>query len=185
MSSLPVELLLGQLLVLRCIFPAFTFVLLPFLTFIRRANHDGQLLEEFAVLKLAWWCVVRLLEAEQFDRQPFFIFNNQRADNEMNLACISAVNYPCKPPNFTPVPHWKGLQRAPDLPLISGRIQVARYLLLAPPSHALSNLRHARVSSSTTNFNHLLPPRVVVTADLPNLKHASQISPSLARHLLR
>jgi hypothetical protein len=46
MGSLPIEFLLGKFLGFLCVFPSFTFVLLPLLTFIRRADHDRQLLEE-------------------------------------------------------------------------------------------------------------------------------------------
>jgi hypothetical protein len=39
MSSLSVELLLGEFLLLLCKLLAFMLVLLPFLTFVRRTNH--------------------------------------------------------------------------------------------------------------------------------------------------
>jgi hypothetical protein len=52
MSSLPVELLLGELLIFFCILSTFTLVLLPFLAFICWSNHDGRLLSGDSVARL-------------------------------------------------------------------------------------------------------------------------------------
>jgi hypothetical protein len=53
MSPLSVKLFLGKFLSLLCILSTFTFILLPFLTFVRRAYHDWQFLEESLVQELS------------------------------------------------------------------------------------------------------------------------------------
>ena len=111
MSSLPVELLLGKLLVPGGIFPSFALVLLSLLTLIRRTNHDGQMLGlSFPMLLFN---VQRGLGIRQRPRSrveaELFFYLQSKADSEISVQVGS-------PPLSSPNPHprhpLKGLQRA-------------------------------------------------------------------------
>jgi hypothetical protein len=108
MSPLSVKLLLGKFLSLLCILSTFTFILLPFLTFVRRAYHDGQFFEEPLVQELSLYRVVMAsfevrAQGRGLDVEAEHFYLQSTAYSEISVHIGSLI--PAAPPNFTPVVH--------------------------------------------------------------------------------
>jgi len=101
MRSLPIELLLGKLLVPVRIFSSFSLVLLSLLTLICRANHDGQMIG--ALLPKRWVLRAGSVQGRDLESRLNIFYLQSKADSEISVQIGYAA--PVKPPNLTPVIH--------------------------------------------------------------------------------